>query len=92
MARRKNTVDPFDNLPPGWHWHIEDDEVTWWSSDHDIRSLYVAQFPFVPGFFVVQARWSPINSNSLASTVTSYPTAGPFDNVLAAIGAARLLS
>lgn len=96
MTRRveaKPDVDYFPGLPDDWFWDVEEDEVIWWPQAHDIGTTYVAAFPFVDGFFAVQTRAaSEVRSKDVHVTVTSYPVAGPFDTVYAAIGAARLMS
>lgn len=76
---------PDKELPDGWVMHCYEDEVTWWRDDlGHLIDYWVCQYPFVPGFFVAVA-------HDYDHNVTSYPIAGPFKSLRAAMAAATLI-
>lgn len=76
-------------LPDGWAMHHYEDEVTWWRDDLGYPVDYwVCQYPFVPGFFV--AVTLDVEEGNTYS-ITSYPIAGPFKSLRAAMATANLI-
>lgn len=80
---------PDKDLPEAWAMHQYEDEVTWWRDDLGYPIDYwVCQYPFVPGFFVAVTMDDETNSKY---GITSYPIAGPFKSLRAAMATADLI-
>jgi len=61
----------------GWRRAVFDDEVIWWppgTTDDSVWDAGVAQFPFVPGYFVVEYLTNP---NEAAATTPLIPASFP---------------
>ena len=75
------------SLPEGWAMHAYDDEILWWRGVGVRRNGFcVSKNPFVFGFFVAKL------AKDDDGTTSTYPIAGPFRSLHAAIAAIALIS
>ena len=75
------------NLPEGWAMYAYDDEILWWQGVGVRRNGFcVIKNPFVFGFFVAKL------AKDDDGTTSTYPIAGPFRSLHAAIAAIALIS
>lgn len=75
------------SLPEGWAMYAYDDEILWWRGIGVGRNGFcVIKNPFVFGFFVAKL------AKDDAGTTSTYPIAGPFRSLHAAIAAIALIS
>lgn len=80
-------ANPLTALPPGWVFSSFDGFLLWmfYENDRDPKH-YIATFPLVPGYFFVE-----IIKPGVGWELTVRPTSPPYDTLLAAVAATRLL-